>query len=79
MHIRIICTYIFKRKKNIRIVSFQETFEKVYNKSSLSKRPWYFIAGNHDHHGNMQAQFDYSLYSDKWSVRQMSSIGKLET
>ena len=49
--------------------SFQETFEDVYTSSALS-RPWYILAGNHDHRGNVSAQVEYTRYSHRWYVAQ---------
>ncbi|CDQ85267.1 unnamed protein product [Oncorhynchus mykiss] len=42
---------------------FQDTFERVYTADSLNI-PWYILAGNHDHAGNVKAQIDYSRKSD---------------
>uniref|UniRef100_A0A4W5MLM2 Tartrate-resistant acid phosphatase type 5 n=1 Tax=Hucho hucho TaxID=62062 RepID=A0A4W5MLM2_9TELE len=44
---------------------FQDTFERVYTADSLNI-PWYILAGNHDHAGNVKAQIDYSRKSDRW-------------
>ena len=44
---------------------FQETFENVFTAESLMT-PWYFCAGNHDHHGDVRAQLMYSYRSERW-------------
>eukprot|EP01083_Nonionella_stella_P158297 515060_1 len=44
---------------------FQETFEDVFTQSSLNI-PFYMIAGNHDHYGNITAQIYYSNHSERW-------------
>lgn len=45
---------------------FQATFERVYHHQSL-QIPWYVIAGNHDHLGDVQAEMDYSKRSERWT------------
>lgn len=45
---------------------FEDTWNSVYSASSLQV-PWYMIAGNHDHYGNVTAQVEYSDVSDRWN------------
>jgi len=45
---------------------FKDSFEDVYDGESL-RVPWYTIAGNHDHLGNVNAQLAYTNHSRKWT------------
>jgi len=43
------------------------SFEDVFYQYPLH-RPWYAVLGNHDYHGNAQAQVDYSGTSQRWNM-----------
>ncbi len=43
------------------------SFEDVYTSQYL-QIPWYAALGNHDYHGNVQAQIDYSKSSSRWKM-----------
>ena len=42
-------------------------FEEVYHAPGLQV-PWHIVLGNHDHMGNVAAQFDYSKQSARWRL-----------
>lgn len=46
---------------------WQRAFERIYGDPALAV-PWYPVLGNHDHHGNVQAQIDYSAINDQWHL-----------
>jgi acid phosphatase len=46
---------------------WQSSFEKVYVAPSLQV-PWHTALGNHDYHGNCDAQIDYSKTSKRWNM-----------
>lgn len=43
------------------------SFERIYTAPSL-RTPWYVVLGNHDWQGNVDAQIEYSDYSDMWTM-----------
>ncbi len=46
---------------------WQTHFEEVYNPTTLNMN-FYAVLGNHDHHGNAQAQVDYTPLSPRWEM-----------
>jgi tartrate-resistant acid phosphatase type 5 len=46
---------------------WKTSFEDVYAAPSLQV-PWYVALGNHDYHGDTQAQIDYSRRSRRWRL-----------
>jgi acid phosphatase len=46
---------------------WKASFEDVYSAPSLQV-PWYVALGNHDYHGNSQAQIDYTARSRRWRL-----------
>ncbi|XP_061579089.1 tartrate-resistant acid phosphatase type 5a [Cololabis saira] len=57
--------FYYKGVNSVDSPRFQETFESVYTAKSL-RVPWYVVAGNHDHAGNVKAQIEYTHRSDRW-------------
>ena len=46
---------------------WRESFEDIYAGPHL-QTPWYVALGNHDYHGEPQAQLDYALTSHRWRM-----------
>lgn len=46
---------------------WKTSFDEVYTAPSLQV-PWHVALGNHDYHGDTQAQLDYSAASRRWSL-----------
>lgn len=46
---------------------WQTSFEKVYHAPSLQV-PWHVALGNHDYHGNCDAQIEYHTVSPRWNL-----------
>lgn len=45
---------------------FTDTWDQVYSGNYL-QIPWFVVAGNHDHIGNVTAQISYSALNDRWN------------
>lgn len=46
---------------------WRKSFEDVYADAAL-QIPWVVILGNHDYHGNSQAQLEYGALSSRWQM-----------
>jgi acid phosphatase len=53
--------------KSVDDPQWQTSFEKVYAAPSL-QIPWHVALGNHDYHGNCDAQIDYHKISPRWNM-----------
>ncbi|KAK7929559.1 hypothetical protein WMY93_005954 [Mugilogobius chulae] len=57
--------FYYKGVDSVDSPRFKSTFESVYTAKSM-RIPWYVLAGNHDHIGNVKAQIEYSQKSSRW-------------
>ena len=49
---------------------FEDTWNAVYSNPSLQV-PWYLIAGNHDHYGNVTAEVAYTAVNSRWNFESL--------
>jgi acid phosphatase len=53
--------------KSVDDQQWQTSFEKIYTAPSLQV-PWHVVLGNHDYHGDVEAQIAYSKISKRWTM-----------
>ncbi|KAH7701310.1 Ser/Thr protein phosphatase family protein [Aphelenchoides avenae] len=59
-------SFYFNGVSNVFDSRFEDSFEEVYADDRL-RVPWFTIAGNHDHLGNVSAQVLYTQHSSRWT------------
>ena len=53
--------------RSVQDPQWRSSFEAVYTNPSLM-RDWYVVLGNHDYHGNTQAEVGYTQISRRWNM-----------